>query len=277
MPYLDQAQVQGKRVLVRSDLNVPIDQGNILDDNRIRASLPTYEYILDQGGSLIICSHLGKPKGQRDPTLSLNPVAKRLQELLGREVKMAPDCVGNEVQALANSLQPGDVLMLENLRFQPGETTNDPDFSRQLASLAEIYVNDAFGVVHRAHASVVGITEHVQTTCAGFLLQKEIQYLGKALSSPEHPFVLVAGGAKVSTKLGILTNLLDTVDRIIVGGAMANTFLRSMGVSVGSSKVEEELIEQALETMKTARSKGVSFYLPVDCLTGTDLKVVKPS
>jgi phosphoglycerate kinase len=277
MPYLDQTQVQGKRVLVRSDLNVPIDQGNIRDDNRIRASLPTYKYILDQGASLIICSHLGKPKGQKDPSLSLNPVAERLQELLGREVKMAPDCVGDEVQALADSLQPGDVLLLENLRFQPGETKNDPDFSRQLASLAEIYVNDAFGVVHRAHASVVGVTEHVQTACAGFLLQKEIEYLGKALSSPEHPFVLVAGGAKVSTKLGILTNLLDTVDRIIVGGAMANTFLRSMGVSVGSSKVEDDLIEQALETMKTARSKGISFYLPVDCLTGTDLKAVKPS
>lgn len=277
MPYLEQIQFAGKRALVRSDLNVPIEGESIRDDNRIRASLPTYEYILDHGGSLIICSHLGKPKGQKDTTLSLSPVAKRLKELLGREVQMAPDCVGDEVQAMADALQPGQVLMLENLRFHPGETKNDPDFSRQLGSLADIYVDDAFGVVHRAHASVVGVTEHVQTACAGLLLQKEIEYLGKALAAPDHPFVLVAGGAKVSTKLGILTNLLDTVDRIIVGGAMANTFLRSMGVHVGASKVEEDLMDQALETMQTARSKGVSFYLPVDCLTAPDIKAAQPS
>ena len=277
MPYLDQIQLSGKRVLVRSDLNVPIEEGTIRDDNRIRASLPTYEYILNQGGSLVVCSHLGKPKGQKDPSLSLQPVATRLQELLGREVQMAPDCVGDEVQSMAEGLQPGQILMLENLRFHAGETKNDPDFSRQLASLAGVYVDDAFGVVHRAHASVVGVTEHVQTVCAGLLLQKEIEYLGKALVDPDHPFVLVAGGAKVSTKLGILTNLLDKVDRIIVGGAMANTFLRSMGVLVGSSKVEEDLVDQALQTMQEARSKGVSFYLPVDCLTGTDLKAAQPS
>ncbi|WP_027371483.1 phosphoglycerate kinase [Desulfovermiculus halophilus] len=277
MPYLDQIQLRGKRVLVRSDLNVPIDQGTIRDDNRIRASVPTYEHILNQGAALVICSHMGKPKGDKDPSLSLRPVADRLQELLGRKVKMAPDCVGDEVKSMADALQPGQVLLLENLRFHSGETKNDPEFSRQLGSLAEVYVDDAFGVVHRAHASVVGVTEHVDSACAGLLLQKEVEYLGKAMADPDHPFVLVAGGAKVSTKLGILTNLLDTVDRIIVGGAMANTFLRSMGVQVGSSKVEEDLIDQALQTMQTARSKGVSFYLPVDCLTAADIKAAQPS
>lgn len=277
MPYLDQIQLRGKKVLVRSDLNVPIDQGTIRDDNRIRASLPTYQHILDQGGSLIICSHMGKPKGERDPALSLQPVADRLQELLGQEVKMAPDCVGDTVKTMADALLPGEILLLENLRFHPGETKNDPQFGQQLASLAGVYVDDAFGVVHRAHASVVGVTDYIQNSCAGLLLQKEIEYLGKAMRNPEHPFVLVAGGAKVSTKLGILTNLLGIVDRIIVGGAMANTFLRSMGVSVGRSKVEEDLMDQALQTMQTARSKGVSFYLPVDCLTGTDINASQPS
>ena len=277
MPYLDQIQLTDKRVLIRSDLNVPVQNGEIQDDNRIRASIPTYEAILGQGGCIVACSHLGKPKGKKDPSLSLAPVAQRLQELLGREVIMAPDCVGPEVQNLSQKLQPGQVLLLENLRFHPGETANDPEFSRELAELADVYVDDAFGVVHRAHASVVGVTEHMQTCAAGLLLQKEVEYLGKALSNPEHPFVLIAGGAKVSSKLGILTNLLDTVDRIVIGGAMANTFLSCMGNQVGTSKVEEDLMDQALETMQTARSKGVSFYLPVDCLTGRDIKASQPN
>jgi phosphoglycerate kinase len=276
MTSIDEVQLEGKRVLIRCDFNVPIKNGEIQDDSRIRAVLPTLRHVIEQGGKAIACSHLGKPKGQADPSLSLKPVANRLSELLELQVGMAPDCVGPDVEAMVDALEPGQVLLLENLRYHSGETKDDPDFSQQLGALADVYVNDAFGVVHRAHASVSGVTRHVEVTCAGLLLKKEVEYLGKALANPDHPFVLISGGAKVSTKLGILNNLLDKVDRIIVGGAMANTFRKAEGYTVGSSFVEEELMNDAKQVMHKALDRGVSFYLPVDYVLGEDLEASQP-
>jgi phosphoglycerate kinase len=269
MLFLEQVDIQGKRVLMRVDYNVPLDDGVITDDNRIRASLPTINYILDKGASLVLCSHLGKPKGKKKPKLSLKPVAERLQELLDRDVIMAPDCIGEEVFALAQNLKPGQVMLLENLRFHPGEQKNDPDFARELAKMGEVYVNDAFGVAHRAHASVVGVVKNISVCCAGLLLEKEWKYLSRALQNPERPFVAVSGGAKVSSKLGIINSLLDKVDRLIIGGAMANTFLRAQGVNMGRSLVEKDLVSEAREILAKAREKGVSLYLPVDFIVGT--------
>ncbi len=277
MLFVDEVFLQGKKVLVRVDFNVPITNSEIQDDSRIRASIPTLKYILDQGGKLVLCSHRGKPKGKFHQDLSLKPVAHRLQELLKQEVSMATDCIGEEVKHMVEDLQPGEVLLLENLRFHPGETDNEPDFSKQLAELAEVYVNDAFGVVHRSHASVQGITKYMQTVTAGFLIKKEMQYLHKALSSPEHPYVLISGGAKVSSKLGILNNLMDRVDRIIVGGGMANTFRRAQGHKVGLSKTEDDLIEDAQKIMDKAKKNNISFYLPVDYVTASDLQASQPS
>lgn len=277
MQYIDQIPLKGQRVLARVDFNVPLDkQGKITDDSRIKAALPTLQFILQQGGKLILCSHLGKPKGQRRPELSLKPVAIRLEELLGEKVLLAPDCIGPEVEKLANDLQPGEILLLENLRFHAGETKNDPDFSEQLSRLADVYVSDAFGVVHRAHASVAGITRFVKVKAAGFLLKKEIEYLDQALAKPKQPFVLISGGAKVSTKLGILNNLLDKVDRIIIGGAMANTFLKAQGFTVGRSLVEDDLLEDAKKIMELAKAKKVGFYLPVDFILGKGLDDKQP-
>lgn len=272
MRFLDELNVSGKRVLMRVDYNVPLKDGVITDDNRIRQSLPTLQMALDGGASLVICSHLGRPKGAPAPEFSLKPVAERLAELLGREVKLAPDCIGPEVQAMAEALKPGDVLLLENLRFHAGETKNDPDFSRELAALGQVYVNDAFGASHRAHASVVGVTEYMDECCGGLLLKKEWQYLGEALKDPERPFVAIIGGAKVSSKLGILRALMDKVDSMIVGGAMANTFRKAQGFEVGNSLVEDDLLEEAISIMVEAREKGVKFYLPVDFILGTDPK-----
>jgi len=272
MRFLDELSVSGKRVLMRVDYNVPLKDGAITDDNRIRQSLPTLQMALDGGASLVICSHLGRPKGAPAPEFSLKPVAERLAELLGREVKMAPDCIGPEVRAMAEALKPGEVLMLENLRFHAGETKNDPDFSRELAALGQVYVNDAFGASHRAHASVVGVTEFMDECCGGLLLKKEWQYLGEALKDPERPFVAIIGGAKVSSKLGILRALMDKVDSMIVGGAMANTFRKAQGFEVGNSLVEDDLLEEAISIMVEAREKGVKFYLPVDFILGTDPK-----
>lgn len=272
MRFLDELSVAGKRVLTRVDYNVPLKGESIVDDNRIRQSLPTLRLALDGGASLVICSHLGRPKGAPDPQFSLRPVAARLAQLLGREVRMAPDCVGPDVLAMARALKPGEVLLLENLRFHPGETKNDPDFSRQLAALGEVYVNDAFGASHRAHASVVGVTEFIADCCGGLLLKKEWRYLGEALKDPKRPFVAIIGGAKVSSKLGILKALMDQVDSMIVGGAMANTFRKAQGFAVGTSLVEDDLLEEAMNIMVTARERGVKFYLPVDFILGTDPK-----
>lgn len=277
MAFIDAAQLDKKRVLIRLDLNVPLQEGVIQDDSRIKAALPTIKHVLKMNGIPILCSHLGKPKGERDKGLSLQPVAKRLSQLLEQEIKMAPDCIGSEVKDLVNSLEPGDVLLLENLRFHSGETKNDNEFSRQLAELGDVFVNDAFGVVHRKHASVVGVVEYAPASYGGFLLKKETEYLRKALLNPDRPFVLIAGGAKVSTKLGVLSNLADKVDRVIVGGAMANTFLKAQGFGTGLSLVEPELQDDALQIMNRTKKNKVSFYFPVDFVTGRDAKASQPS
>jgi phosphoglycerate kinase len=265
MRSLRDIDLREKRVLVRVDFNVPMDdQKNITDDIRIQMALPTLEYIRGQGAKLIICSHMGRPKGKPEEEFSLAPIARHLGNLLHCDVPLAPDCVGAAVEQLVASLKGGDVLLLENLRFHNEETANDTIFSSNLARLADVYVNDAFAVSHRAHASVAGVTEFVQERCAGFLLQEEMDYFSKAMDDPIRPLVALIGGAKVSSKLGALQNMLDRVDRMIIGGAMANTFLKSQGVDVGSSLVEDDLLETARSFVEMAEEKGVRLYFPVD-------------
>ena len=255
----------GKKVLVRVDCNVPFDEaGRITDDTRIRGVLPTIRYLLERRAAIILCSHCGRPKGERLERYSLAPVAERLGELLGCEVALAPDCVGEQTREMAAALAPGAVLLLENLRFHKEETANDEGFSRELAAMADIYVNDAFAVSHRAHASVEGVTHHVDVAVAGLLLQKEIDFFNRAVADPVRPVAAVLGGAKVSSKLGAIRNMLDRVDIMVIGGAMANTFLKSQGVDVGASLVEEDLVSTAGEFVRLAAEKGVKMYLPVD-------------
>jgi len=257
--------IKGKKLLIRVDFNVPLDeQRNITDDIRIRGVLPTINHALDENAKIIIISHMGRPKGERKMEFSLAPAAKRLSRLLGKEVKLAADCVGPEAKAAVDAMQPGDVLLLENLRFHPEEQQNDEGFASQLAGLCDIYINDAFAVAHRAHASVVGVTNFVDQCAAGFLLQKEMDYFHRSVSDPMRPLVAIVGGAKVSSKLGALRNLMDRVDKMIIGGAMANTFLKSMGYDMGKSKVEDELLDTALELISKAKRLGVKLYLPVD-------------
>ncbi len=270
MIFIDQLDISGKKLLFRVDFNVPLDGTVITDDNRIRANVPTFRYALEKGAAVIVCAHLGKPKGQVKPELSLKPAADRLAELLGVPVELAPDCVGPEVESMAAKLQAGQVMMLENLRFhkeEQGKTEADRgDFGKQLAALADIYVNDAFGVAHRANASVVDVPRFAKQSCAGFLLKKEWEFLGEALEKPNRPYVAVSGGAKVSSKLGILNNLLGKVDDIIIGGAMANTFIAAQGHNVGKSLYEADLIEDAKAIMAKAEEKGSKLHLPVDFL-----------
>ena len=256
--------VRGKRALERVDFNVPQDDsGAITDDTRIRASLPTIQYLLDHGASVVLMSHLGRPKGQVNPKYSLRPVAERLSELLGRPVVLAPDCVGAQVEALANALQPGEALLLENLRFHPEEEANDPAFARQLAALGEVYVNDAFGTAHRAHASTEGVA-HDLPAVAGFLMEKELNFLGSALENPKRPLVAISGGAKVSDKIAALDRLIDLADAILIGGGMANTFFKAQGLDVGDSLVEDDKLDDARRLMAKAKQAGKRFILPVD-------------
>ena len=274
---LRDVDVKGKRVLVRVDFNVPIDeQGNIVDDTRIRASLPTVEYLMDARAKTILISHLDRPKG-RDPRYSLAPVAKRLSRLIGSEVRLAPDCVGEEVRRMVGDMREGEVLLLENLRFHEGETKGDEAFAKELASLGEVYVSDAFGTCHRKHASVYLVPKFLKPAVMGFLLEKEINYFEKAMINPQRPVVAILGGAKVSTKLGIIKNLLKRVDKLFIGGAMAFTFIKAMGYRVGSSLVEEDLIPTALDILEIAKKLDVKLYLPVDFVIGQELSDNTPT
>ncbi len=254
--------LQGKRVLMRADFNVPLEGDKVTDDTRIRAALPTIKYILEQGACLVLMSHLGRPKGQVKPEFSLKPVAGRLGELLSQSVIMAPDCVGDEVEAMAEDLKPGEVMLLENTRFHAGERDNDAAFAKQLAALGEVFVNDAFGTAHRAHASTEGVT-HYLPSMAGFLIEKEIKYLGQATSHPEHPYIVILGGAKISDKIGVIENMLDQADKILIGGGMANTFFKAQGLEMGDSLVEDDVLDTAKALMDKA---GDTLVLPTDAV-----------
>ena len=263
--------VKGKKVLCRCDFNVPQDKatGAITDDKRIAAALPTLNYLLNQGAAVIACSHLGKPKGEWKESLTLAPVARRLSELLGREVIFARDVVGEDACAKAAALQPGQIMLLENLRFEPGEEKNDPAFAKKLADLAEVYVSDAFGTVHRAHASTAGVAAYLPAV-SGLLIEKELEIMGGALANPRRPLVAILGGAKVSSKIGVINNLLDIADTIIIGGGMAYTFIKALGGSVGTSLLEEDRLDYCREMMDKAKAKGVKFLLPVDTLCAAE-------
>ncbi|MBT1073019.1 phosphoglycerate kinase [Pelotalea chapellei] len=266
--YIDQIKdFKNKRVFIRVDFNVPQDEkGNITEDTRIAAAVPTIRYVVEQGAKVILASHLGRPKGEKKAKYSMAPAVKRLSELLGLKVKLAPDCFGPEVTKLIDSMKSGEVVMLENVRFYPGEEKNDAEFAEQLANGCEIYVNDAFAVSHRAHASVEAITKVIPIIAAGFLMRNEMTFFDKAMQNPVRPLVAILGGAKVSGKLEVLETLVNKVDKVVIGGGMAFTFLKAMGYSVGKSLVEDELIPTAKKIMDKAKKKGVMFYLPVDCV-----------
>ncbi len=278
---IDDVRLRGKRVIIRADFNIPLDESlQITDDTRIRSTLPTINRVVDEGAKVILCSHLGRPKGVFDPKYSLAPVAKRLGRLLGKEVIFAPDCVGPAVEKLVAKMNAGDVLLLENLRFHPGEEQNDAAFAKDLASLGDVFINDAFGAAHRAHASTVGITKFIKDSAVGSLLKREIEYLEGAVANPVRPFVAVLGGAKVSGKIGVIENLGKRVDKVIIGGGMAFTFLKAKGMEIGNSLVENDMLDFAKGIEDHALSRGVKFYLPVDCVVaasrepGAETKIV---
>ncbi len=263
---VDDINVKGKKVLVRCDFNVPLQEGKITDENRLVAALPTIKKLVADGGKIILCSHLGKPKGEPKPELSLAPVAVRLSELLGQEVKFAadPEVVGPNARAAVEAMKDGEIVLLENTRYRAEETKNGEAFSKDLASLCDVFVNDAFGTAHRAHCSNVGVTQFVDTAVVGYLMQKEIDFLGNAVENPERPFVAILGGAKVSSKISVIENLLDKVDTLIIGGGMTFTFIKAQGESVGSSLLEEDYVQYAADMIKKAEEKGVKLLLPVD-------------
>ena len=263
--------VSGKKVLVRCDFNVPMADGVITDETRINGALPTIQYLVKENAAVILCSHMGRPKGEFNMKYSLAPVAARLSELLGQEVIMASDVIGEDAKAKAAALKPGQVMMIENVRFHKEEEKNDPAFSRELASMAEIFVNDAFGTAHRAHASTAGVADYLPAVC-GYLIEKEISVMGKALSDPKRPFVAILGGAKVSDKIGVINNLIEKVDTLIIGGGMAYTFFRAMGNTTGTSICEADKLDLARDLMAKAREKGVNFLLPVDNIIGREYK-----
>ena len=271
---VEDIDVKGKKVLVRCDFNVPLKDGVITDENRLNGALPTIKYLVDNGAKVILCSHMGKPKGEPKPELSLAPVAKRLSEMLGKEVVFAADdnVVGENAKKAVAEMKDGDVVLLENTRCRKEETKNGEEFSKELASLAEIFVNDAFGTAHRAHCSTVGVTDYLDTAVCGYLIQKELKFLGDAVENPERPFVAILGGAKVSDKIAVINNLLDKVDTLIIGGGMAYTFLKAQGYEIGTSLVEEDRVEYAKEMIEKAKAKGVNFLLPVDHRVAPEFK-----
>ena len=272
MKFIDEFDLKGKRVLFRFDYNVPLDSSlNITDDIRIRSTLPTINYALDEGAKVIIMSHLGRPKGKFSPEFSLAPIARRLSRLINKEVVLAKDCIGDEVKTLVKAMTPGGIVLLENLRFHIEEEKNSDEFAKELASLGDVYIDDAFGNAHRKHASNVGIIKHMKECGAGFLIKQEINYFKKAVENPARPFVAIIGGSKVSGKLEALVHLIQKVDKMIIGGGMAFTFLKALGYEIGKSIFEEELLPKAQEIMDTAKKLGVKFYLPVDCVIAEDV------
>ncbi len=269
---IDQVDIRGKRVIIRADFNVPLNDAlQITDDARIRAVIPTINHVVDEGAGVILCSHLGRPQGTVCSELSLAPVAKRLRRLLGKDVTFASDCTGPAVQNLASQLKPGDVLLLENLRFHPGEEANDVQFASDLASLGDVFINEAFGTAHRSHASTVGITRFVKTSAAGYLMKREVEYLEGAVENPARPLVAILGGAKVSGKIGVIENLGKKVDKVIIGGGMAFTFLKAAGLEIGRSLIENAMLDFAKGIHAHAFERGIKFYLPVDCVVAASL------
>jgi phosphoglycerate kinase len=267
---IEDVNIKGKRVFIRADFNIPLDEHlNITDDTRIRSTLPTINYAIDEGAKVILSSHLDRPGGQVNPRMSLAPVSKRLQRLLEKEVVFAPDCIGPQVEKMVSKMKAGEVILLENLRFHGGEEADDKGFAKSLAKLADVYINDAFGAAHRKHASMTGITRFVTICAVGFLMKKEIEYLEGAVANPARPFVAILGGAKVSGKIGVIENLGKKVDKVIIGGGMAFTFLKALGHEVGGSLVEEKMLKFASEIKEHAVARGVKFYLPVDCVVAT--------
>jgi len=275
---IDKVDLKNKRVLVRVDFNVPLDKNlNVTDDMRIFGSLPTIQKIINSGGKAILMSHLGRPKGERRPEFSLKPAAERLSKLLGKVVELAPDCIGAETDKLVNDMKPGDVVLLENLRFHKQEEKNDPEFAKQLANFGDVYINDAFGSAHRAHASTEGVTKYIKTCAAGYLMQKELDYLGSALANPKRPYCAILGGAKISGKIDVINNLLDKVDTLIVGGGMAFTFIKAQGKEIGKSLLEVEKLDLAKELLEKVKSSNLKFLLPVDVIVADEFKNDSPA